>query len=189
MSEWKNIRIKLMKQYLWGSTSRITYWRMKFFHSESYYTYRFLLHLRRYEYLIKQKTTPLMKLRRIWNLKRYSKFAKDCGFVIGDGILGEGVTFYHRGNIVINPNARVGEGCIFHGSCCIGASHLGSDKCPVLGKNVEIGYGAVILGDITIADDIIIGANSVVTKSFTEPGIIIAGAPARKIRNKTEVLS
>lgn len=172
-----------MQQYLWGSTGRITYWRMKFFHSESYYTYRFLLHLRRYEYLVKQKTTPLTTLRRLWNLKRYSKFAKDCGFVIGDGVLGEGVTFYHRGNIVINPNARVGEGCIFHGSCCIGASHLGSDKCPVLGNNVEIGYGAVILGNINI----VIGANSVVTKSFTEPGIVIAGAPARKIRNREMV--
>lgn len=172
-----------MQQYLWGSTGRITYWRMKFFHSESDYTYRFLLHLRRYEYLVKQKTTPLTTLRRLWNLKRYSKFAKDCGFVIGDGGLGEGVTFYHRGNIVINPNARVGEGCIFHGSCCIGASHLGSDKCPVLGNNVEIGCGAVILGNINI----VIGANSVVTKSFTEPGIVIAGAPARKIRNREMV--
>ena len=107
--------------------------------------------------------------------------------MIGDGVLGDGVVFHHRGNIVINPNARIGEGCVFHGSCCVGVSHLNDDKCPVLGKNVEIGYGTVILGDITIADDIIIGANAVVTKSFTEPGIVIAGAPAKKIRDKAEV--
>ena len=37
---------------------------------------------------------------------------------------------------------------------------------------------------MTIADNITIGVNAVVTKSFTEPGIVIAGAPARKIRNK-----
>lgn len=53
-------------------------------------------------------------------------------------------------------------------------------------ENVEIGYGAVLLGDIRIADDIIIGANSVVTKSFEEPGIVIAGVPAVKIRNRTD---
>ncbi len=183
MSELKQIRIKLMKQYMWGTTSWIRYWNMKIFRSESYYTYRFLLHLRKYEYLVKQKTTLLMKFRRMWNLMQYSKYAKECGFVIGDGVLGEGVTFYHRGNIIINPNARVGDGCIFHGSCCIGNSHPGETKCPVLGKNVDIGYGAVILGDIHIADNVVIGANAVVTKSFEESGIVIAGAPARKIRD------
>lgn len=61
MSHLKEIRHKLMKQYMWGSTSWLYYWRMKIFRSESYYTYRFLLHLRKYEYLITQKTTPLMK--------------------------------------------------------------------------------------------------------------------------------
>lgn len=186
MTELKKIRIKLMKQFMWGSTSWFRYMRMKFFRGEDYYIYRFLLHLRRYEYLIKKKTTLLIKIRRIWNLRKYSIFAKECGFVIGDGVLGEGVVFYHRGNIVINPNARVGDGCYFHGTCCIGNSHPGETKCPIIGKNVDIGYGAVILGDIHIADNIVIGANSVVTKSFDEPGIVIAGAPARKIRDRVE---
>lgn len=186
MTEFKKIRIRLMKQYMWGTTSWFHYWKMKLFYAESYYTYRFLLHLRRYEYLIKQKTTLLMKLRRAWNLMQYSKFAKECGFVIADGVLGDGVTFYHRGNIIINPEARVGDGCVFHGSCCIGNSYPGS-KCPIIGKNVDIGYGAVLLGDIRIADNIIIGANSVVTKSFEEPGIVIAGVPAKKIRNRTDI--
>ena len=104
MSQLKQIRLRLMEQYMWGSTSRVQYWRMRLFHSESYYTYRFLLHLRKYEYLLTRKTTLLTKIRRVWNLRRYSKFAKECGFVIGDGVLGEGVTFYHRGNIIINNN-------------------------------------------------------------------------------------
>lgn len=127
-----------------------------------------------------------MKIRRGWNLRMYSKFAMECGFVIGDGVLGEDVTVYHRGNVIINPNARVGDGCKFHGSCCIGNSHPGEPKCPIIGKNVDIGYGAVLLGDIRIADNIIIGANSVVTKSFDEPGIVIAGVPARKIRDRAD---
>lgn len=37
-------------------------------------------------------------------------------------------------------------------------------------------------GNIEIADNIIIGANATVTKSFLEEGIIIAGTPAKKIR-------
>jgi len=35
-----------------------------------------------------------------------------------------------------------------------------------------------------IADGIVIGANSVVNKSFTEENITIAGVPAKKINNK-----
>ena len=44
--------------------------------------------------------------------------------------------------------------------------------------------GAKVLGGITIADDIKIGANAVVTKSFNEPGITIVGIPAHKLERK-----
>ena len=49
------------------------------------------------------------------------------------------------------------------------------------GDNVYIGPGAMLFGPIRIADDIAIGANAVVNRSFLEPGITIAGAPAMKI--------
>ena len=48
-----------------------------------------------------------------------------------------------------------------------------------------IGVGVVIIGDVEIADNIVIGANAVVNKSFLEPGITIAGVPARKISDKS----
>ena len=44
-----------------------------------------------------------------------------------------------------------------------------------------IGPGTVIVGKITIADNIAIGANSYVAKSFYERGITIAGVPAKKV--------
>jgi serine O-acetyltransferase len=50
---------------------------------------------------------------------------------------------------------------------------------------VFIAAGAVIVGAITIADGISIGANSYVNKSFSEPNITIAGCPAKKISNKS----
>lgn len=53
---------------------------------------------------------------------------------------------------------------------------------PVLGKNIDNGVGAVILGDIYIADGIKVSANAVVTKSFHELGITIAGVPAKRMK-------
>lgn len=47
-----------------------------------------------------------------------------------------------------------------------------------------IGSGAKIIGNVKIADNCVIGANSVVIKDFLEEGITIAGVPAKKISNR-----
>lgn len=51
---------------------------------------------------------------------------------------------------------------------------------PVIGDRVEIGAGAVILGAVSIGDDAIIGANSVVRRDVA-PGMIVGGVPAQVI--------
>jgi len=57
---------------------------------------------------------------------------------------------------------------------CIGAPITIGNRCWI-GDNVFVREG------ITLGDDVIVGANSVVTKSFPN-GTVIAGAPAKKIR-------
>lgn len=50
-----------------------------------------------------------------------------------------------------------------------------------IGNHCFLGMNAVILPGVSIAENCIIGAGSVVTRSFMEPGSVIAGNPARKI--------
>ena len=69
-----------------------------------------------------------------------------------------------------------------HGNNCIGNNGKEVKACLTIGNNVDIGYGATIIGDIKIADNIIIGANSLVNKSFLESGVVIAGCPAKVIK-------
>lgn len=52
-----------------------------------------------------------------------------------------------------------------------------------IGAYCWLGAGAVILPDVVLGDHTIVGANSVVTKSFPEGYCVIAGNPARKIRS------
>jgi serine acetyltransferase len=49
-----------------------------------------------------------------------------------------------------------------------------------LGDNVVIGTGTTVIGPVTICDDVIIGAMSLVNKDITEPGTYV-GIPAKKL--------
>jgi acetyltransferase-like isoleucine patch superfamily enzyme len=51
-----------------------------------------------------------------------------------------------------------------------------------IGRNCWLGAGCVILPNICLGERTIVGANSVVTKSYPEGKVVIAGAPARSIR-------
>lgn len=54
----------------------------------------------------------------------------------------------------------------------------------VIGDRVSIGSNATIM-PVTICDDVVIGAGSIVTRSITKPGIYV-GNPARFLRNLPE---
>ncbi len=96
------------------------------------------------------------------------------------GKYGENLKLSH-GSIVINSNAVLGDNVMLRGGVCIAEK---DGKAPKIGNDVEIGYGSVVIGDIEIADGIIIGANSFVNKSFEEKGVVIAGCPAKVIKKK-----
>jgi len=56
---------------------------------------------------------------------------------------------------------------------------------PVIGDNVYIGCGAVILGDVDIGDGSTIGANSVVLSDVPQ-GATVAGVPAEVVSGGSE---
>lgn len=104
-----------------------------------------------------------------------------CGFSIPINTFGKGLSIAHRGTIVVNGAARIGENCRIHVGVNIGTVPGCGRVAPQIGNNVYLAPGVKIYGKVTIADGIIVGANSVVTKSFEEKNICIAGVPACKI--------
>lgn len=94
--------------------------------------------------------------------------------------LGRGVQLGYWGlGVVIHGAAEVGEGTLIRQNVTLGTRHKGGGV-PKVGARVSIGAGAVLLGDITVGDGAIIGANSVVTRDVP-PGITVVGAPARPL--------
>jgi serine O-acetyltransferase len=114
----------------------------------------------------------------------YHRLSVRLGFSIPVNVFGPGLSIAHRGTIVVNPGAVVGENCRLHACVTIGTQAGLDDKAPRIGHNAYIGPGARIFGGIRLADDIAIGANAVVNRSFEESGITIAGAPAAKVSGK-----
>ena len=116
-----------------------------------------------------------------------------------------GLTNVHVGkNVVINFNCTfVDDGAIFIGDdCMIGPGcNLATSVHPIsprlrrhklqynkpihIGNNVWFGAGVTVLPGITVGDNAIVGAGSVVTKDVPA-NAIVAGNPARLIRMITE---
>lgn len=115
---------------------------------------------------------------------QYERLSVKCGFSIPLNCFDMGLSIAHRGNIIVNSGAKVGKNCRIHVGVNIGTQAGYDHLSPKIGDNVYIGPGSKVFGDITIADNIVIGANAVVNKSFQNASVSIGGVPAKVISNK-----
>jgi len=104
------------------------------------------------------------------------------GFSIPKNVFGPGLCFVHYGTIVVSPLATVGENCRIHPSTSIGYYN----GAPTIGNNVYIGPGAKLFGQITIGDNVTIGANAVVNRDVPN-NVTVGGIPAKIISGKSSI--
>jgi acetyltransferase-like isoleucine patch superfamily enzyme len=95
------------------------------------------------------------------------------------------------GGVTIGDHVAIG-----HGTSIMSANHGYADNnMPIkyqpmtlasvhIGSNVWIGARVTILSGVTIPDGTVIAAGAVVTKSITEPDMIVGGVPARPIKSR-----
>ena len=129
--------------------------------------------------------------------------------VIGDVVLGENVSVWPfaviRGDvnhIHIGKNSNVQDHSMLHVShkkadkpegspLMIGEDvtighHVNLHGCTI-GNRVLVGIGTIILDDVIVEDDVMIGAGSLVPPNkVLESGYLYMGSPAKKIRPLTE---
>jgi acetyltransferase-like isoleucine patch superfamily enzyme len=124
-----------------------------------------------------------------------SKFGigRGCRFYIGENAICHLKSGYISANtnFIIVHGIEIGEECAISWGC----EFLDSDfhvmayegrveKDPKIkiGNHVWIGSNTKILKGVELANNIIVASNSVVTKSFLEENILIAGNPAKIVR-------
>jgi serine O-acetyltransferase len=98
--------------------------------------------------------------------------------------LGRRVVIEHQGAIVIHGCCHIGDDSIIRQGVTLGNRYLDRPlEAPKLGKRVNVGAGAKILGNVAIGDDAVIGANAVVL-SDVFAGQTAVGIPAKVISTK-----
>lgn len=97
--------------------------------------------------------------------------------------VGEGLVIQHGFGTRIGCS-KMGKDCQVWQGVTIGKSKSGLDEPrPVIGNNVKIYANSLVLGGITIGDNVIIGAASVVLKSVP-PNCTVVGNPARIVKQR-----
>lgn len=92
--------------------------------------------------------------------------------------IGKGFYIGHHGTIIINPLVRIGDNVNIATGVTIGQANRGEHKgVPTIGNKVWIGTNSVIVGKITIGDNVLIAPNSYVNCDIPSNSIVI-GNPA-----------
>jgi carbonic anhydrase/acetyltransferase-like protein (isoleucine patch superfamily) len=129
--------------------------------------------------------------------------------VIGDVTLGEDVSIWPMAVLRADVNfIRIGRGTNIQDNCTLHVTHKYSEQPEgiplIIGEDVTVGHqvmlhgctignrcligiGSIILDDVIIEDEVMVGANTLVTEGKRlESGFLYLGSPAKKIRALTE---
>ncbi|HLS84730.1 MAG TPA: serine acetyltransferase [Burkholderiales bacterium] len=95
--------------------------------------------------------------------------------------IGEGLYIGHYGTIILPARGRIGHNCSVAQNVTIGVAGAGEGRgAPVIGDRVFVGAHSVVVGRITVGEDAMICAGSVVTRSVP-PRAVVMGNPARVV--------
>lgn len=115
--------------------------------------------------------------------------------IMKEGVLtlGKGFTINAESTILCNYDIQFGENCLISWDCLImdtdfhkildcNGNQLNKDNKIIIGSNVWVGCRSAILNGARVGDNIVIAANSTISKSLISQNILVGGSPARVLR-------
>lgn len=123
----------------------------------------------------KEKIGLINRILTIWYSFRLYRCSVKFGYQINRNCtIGYGLYIGHRGSIVVNGQAVLGNNINIANGVTIGATPRGERKgVPVIGNDVWIGANAVIVGNVTVGDDVLIAPNSFVNFDVPSHSILL----------------
>lgn len=154
------------------------------------------LQLEGIHYFIGHNTKILTKPGVTCKLGRKTWLSDNCYFSANGGSIQVGSNNYFNTNckVVCMDEIQIGSNNLFGPNVVIvDHNHRYSNqnelicnqgyekKRITIGSDIWIGANVTICAGVTICDKVVIGANSVVTKTINEPGVYV-GIPAKKVK-------
>ena len=114
-------------------------------------------------------------------LKRF--FVYDGYHINVETAIDEGFNIFHRGTVIIGP-CKIGRNCTMSHNITIGRTmKAGKVGNPVIGDNVFMGAGVVIIGDVRIGNNVMIAPNAFINFNVPDNSIVI-GNPGKIIEKE-----
>lgn len=88
--------------------------------------------------------------------------------------IGRGLCLYHHGRVMVHPRAVLGDNVSLSPGCIVGQSNRGKHVgVPVIGNRVWMACNAIVVGRITVGDDVLIGPGAYVNFDVPEKAVVI----------------
>lgn len=103
------------------------------------------------------------------------KYSKKYGLEIStDAVIGKGLYLGHPYNITVAGGVILGDNVNLHKGCTIGRENRGARQgVPKIGSSVAIGINAVVIGNISVGNDVMIAPNSFVNFDVPDHSVVI----------------
>ena len=93
--------------------------------------------------------------------------------------IGYGTYIQSEEGVMIKDNVQIGGGCLIYSVSTID----GKRGAVTIGKNAKIGAGTVVLPNVIIGENSVVGALSLVNRDIP-PNVVACGVPAKVINNR-----
>lgn len=114
------------------------------------------------------------------------RIQRKYGIALESSQIGKGLYLGHPYNITVGRYAEIGENCNLNkGAAIVPRKNSDEKAAPKLGNRVWVGVNAVVTGDITIGDNVLIAPNAYVDFDVPSDSIVI-GNPAKIIPDRTD---
>lgn len=105
-----------------------------------------------------------------------------------ESTVGPGLRLVHPQAVVVNGESRIGARCVLRAGTTLGNvvdEHGRASGSPVVGDDVELGVGVIVIGPVTIGDRARVGAGAVVLRDVPAD-MVAVGNPARVLPPRGE---
>ncbi len=152
--------------------------------NEKWYIYHLKKELRYVEYYQNIKRTLFQHIPYLWHFFLYKRLCWKTKCIINPNTCGPGLTIWHLGSFMyVRKGSHVGKNFTMVAGVVLGQQKHNDTEHIIIGDNCYCGLNTCILGDVCIGDNVIIGANAVVTKNIPSDSVVVG---ANKILSKND---